>query len=45
MSVCERSLRIFATVNLSLSLSALAVLLYGMWRRGSLDALLSGIVK
>jgi P-type Ca2+ transporter type 2C len=37
----RRLVRNFATV--SLSLSALAVLLYGMWRGGWLDALLSGI--
>ncbi len=43
MSVYERRLRNFATVILSLG--ALAVLLYGCGRRGSLDALPSGIVK
>jgi Ca2+-transporting ATPase len=37
----RRLVRNFATV--SLSLSALAVLLYGLWRGGWLDALLSGI--
>ena len=37
----RRLVRSFATV--SLSLSALAVLLYGFWRGGWLDALLSGI--
>ena len=37
----RRLVRNFATV--SLSLSALAVLLYGFWRGGWLDALLSGI--